>query len=100
MEIVVRAPDPPKVGDNPIEITVRKDAAPIQDASVTAMFSMPAMPSMNMPEMHAGTTLKHEDGGVFRGTVRLSMAGTWNATVTVARGDEVLGTSSHSIVAK
>ena len=34
-------PDPPKSGDNTIEVTVRQpDGSPITDAAVTAVFSM------------------------------------------------------------
>ena len=43
-------PDPPKSGDNTIEVTVRQpDGTAITDAMVTAVFSMPAMPAMMRP---------------------------------------------------
>jgi nitrogen fixation protein FixH len=101
MEIGFRAEaEPPRVGDNAFEVTVRKDGAPLADATVTAVLSMPAMPSMNMPEMHSNATLATVGEGRYRGIGQLSMAGTWNVTVTVSRGAEELGTTRLSIVVK
>ena len=94
-------PDPPKSGDNTIEVTVRQpDGTAITDAAVTAVFSMPAMPAMNMPAMRSETTLTHVEGGRYRGMGQLSMAGTWNVTVTATRAGEPIGRRSFSIVAK
>ena len=92
--------DPLKSGDNPIEVTVAKDGAPVSDADVTAAFSMAAMPSMNMPEMHSSATLQPAGDGRYRGIGQLSMSGTWNVRVTVARNGHELGTKTLSIVAK
>ncbi len=92
--------DPPKFGDNMFEVTVRKDGAPVSDATVTAEFSMPAMPSMNMPEMHSAATLEAQGDGRYRGAGQLSMAGTWNVVVKVFRDAEELGSHRLSIVAK
>lgn len=94
-------PDPPKSGDNRVEVTVRQsDGAAVTDAAVTAVFSMPAMPAMNMPAMRSEATLTHVDGGRYQGMGQLSMAGTWNVTVTATRDGEPLGRRSFSIVAK
>ncbi len=94
-------PDPPKSGDNTIEVTVRQpNGAAITDAAVTAVFSMPAMPAMNMPAMRAEAKLTHVEGGRYRGMGQLSMAGTWNVTVTATRDGEPIGRRSFSIVAK
>jgi hypothetical protein len=94
-------PDPPRSGDNAIEVTVKgADGAPVTDATVTTVFSMPAMPSMNMPAMRTTTTLTHDAAGRYRGTGQLSMAGTWNVIVTVLRGTKELGRKSFSIVAR
>ena len=101
MEIgVAIASDRPRSGDNPIDVTVRKDGAPVNDASVTAVFSMPAMPSMNMPEMRSSASLQLAGDGRYRGIGQLSMAGTWNVRVTVTQGGRELGTKNLSIVAK
>ena len=94
-------PDPPKSGDNSIEVTVRQpDGTPVTDATVTAVFSMPAMPAMNMPAMRSEAKLTHVEGGLYRGMGQLSMAGTWNVTVTATREGEPLGRRSFSVVAK
>ena len=94
-------PDPPRAGENRLEVTVRqRDNDPVPDATVTTVFSMPAMPAMNMPAMRSSTTLTHESSGLYRGVGSLSMAGTWNVTVTVSRGDQELGQKRFSVVAK
>ena len=94
-------PDPPQSGSNTIEVSVKQpDGVPVTDATVTAVFSMPAMPSMNMPAMRSDAPLTHVGDGNYRGTGELSMGGTWNVNVTVSRGTETLGTSRFSIVAK
>ena len=94
-------PDPPESGSNTIEVSVRQqDGSPVTDATVTAVFSMPPMPAMNMPAMRSDAPLTHVGDGTYRGTGALSMAGTWNVNVTVTRGTETLGRSRFSIVAK
>jgi hypothetical protein len=94
-------PDPPRSGNNAIEITVTgPDGSPVTDATVTTVFSMPAMPSMNMPAMRSETPMTHDAGGRYRGDGQLSMSGTWNVTVNVSRGGEELGSRSLSVVAK
>jgi hypothetical protein len=94
-------PDPLKSGDNIIEVTVRQpDGSAITDANVTTVFSMPAMPAMNMPAMKSETRLTHVEGGRYRGTGQLSMSGTWNVTVTATREGEQVGRRTFSIVAK
>jgi hypothetical protein len=94
-------PDPLQSGDNTIEVTVRQqDGSAITDADVSAVFSMPAMPAMNMPAMRSETKLAHVEGGRYRGTGQLSMAGTWNVTVMATREGEPVGRRTFSIVAK
>jgi nitrogen fixation protein FixH len=94
-------PDPPASGDNRIEVTLRQnDGTAITDATVMAVFSMPAMPAMNMPAMRAEAPLTHVEGGRYRGTGQLSMGGTWNVSVTARRGGEPIGRRNFSIVAK
>ena len=94
-------PDPPKTGDNQLEATV-KDASgtPIDDAEVTVQFFMPAMPTMNMPAMKSETKLAPAGGGVYRGSGQVMMAGRWDATVTVVRGGQRLGTKQLPVVAR
>ena len=101
-EITFRTvPDPPKTGDNQLEATV-KDASgkPIDDAEVSVQFFMPAMPTMNMPAMRSEAKLAPAGGGVYRGNGQVMMAGRWDATVTVARGGQRLGTRRLPLVAR
>ena len=94
-------PDPPKTGDNQLEATV-KDASgkPIDDAEVTVQFFMPAMPTMNMPAMRSEAKLAPAGDGVYRGSGQVMMAGRWDATVTVVRGGQRLGTKQLPVVAR
>jgi hypothetical protein len=94
-------PDPPKSGDNSFTVTVKQaDGSPLADGTVKAVFLMPAMPSMNMPAMRADAPLTAQGGGVYRGTGQLSMSGTWNVDITVARNGQDVGTAKFSVVAK
>jgi hypothetical protein len=93
-------PNPPVSGDNQIEVMVMENGAPVTDATVEAVFSMPAMPSMNMPAMRSAAPLTHAGEGRYRGTGQLSMGGTWNVTVTASRGGQEIGRTNLSIVAK
>lgn len=93
------ATEPPVFGANTFEVVVKKDGAPVSDATVTARFTMPAMPSMNMPEMHSEATLDPLGDGRYRGVGQLLMTGTWNVRIHVTRGGSELGASTLSIVA-
>ena len=93
-------PNPPVSGNNEIDVTVMEHGKPVTDATVEAVFSMPAMPSMNMPAMRSAAPLAHAGDGRYRGTGELSMAGTWTVTVTASRSGQEIGRTSLSIVAK
>jgi RND family efflux transporter MFP subunit len=94
-------PDPPKTGDNQMEVAV-KDASgkPLDGADVSVQFFMPAMPTMNMPAMRNETKLAPAGGGVYRGPGQVMMAGQWQATVTVTRGGQRLGSRQIPVVAR
>jgi Cu(I)/Ag(I) efflux system membrane fusion protein/cobalt-zinc-cadmium efflux system membrane fusion protein len=94
-------PSPPAKGDNTVVVTVKNpDGSPLESGNVKAVFSMPAMPSMNMPAMRSDAALQHEGQGRYRGTGQLSMGGTWTVAITVADGAKELATRQTSIVAK
>jgi len=102
IDIVFRTvPDPPKIGDNQMEVMV-KDATgkPVDGADVSVQFFMPAMPTMNMPAMRSEAKLMPAGGGVYRGSGQVMMAGRWDATVTVVRGRQRLGTKQLPVVAR
>lgn len=93
--------DPPKTGENTFEVTV-KDASgrPIADADVAIQFFMPAMPTMNMPAMRNTVKVTPVGGGLYRGTGEIMMAGRWEATVTVSRSGQRLGSLQTTVVAR
>jgi len=94
-------PDPPKSGDNKVQVTIaRTDGSPLTDAEVAVTYYMPAMPSMSMPEMRDTFSLSHQGSGAYSGPVRLSMGGTWQVTVAVTQNGESLGAGRFTIVAE
>jgi hypothetical protein len=102
LDIGVRTvPDPPSVGENRFEVTVRDSTGKAVDgADVALQFFRPAMPTMNMPAMRNEIRLAAAGGGVYRGNGQVLMAGRWDATVTVTRGGQRLGTKQLPVVAK
>ncbi len=93
-------PDPPKMGENTFDVMVMSGGQPVTDADVSVEFFMAAMPSMNMAEMRNTVALKHEGNGRYRGTGNVMMAGSWDATVSVKRGDQVIGSQKFPVTAK
>ncbi|MEO6081012.1 MAG: FixH family protein [Steroidobacteraceae bacterium] len=93
-------PDPPRAGENKLEVSLKQAGAPVADATVTAVFYMPAMPSMNMPEMRSSFPLISVGDGIYRGNGNLIMSGTWNVTVTASREAGQLGSSKYTVIAK
>jgi hypothetical protein len=94
-------PDPPRAGDNAVSVLVRdKDGTPMMDLAVTTTYFMPAMPTMNMPEMRDSFMLVHRGEGEYAGNVRLSMGGTWVVTIAANRGDAPVARKVVNIVAK
>ena len=89
-------PDPMKAGqDNAFEVkVVGADGKPVTDAQVALTFIMPAMPSMNMPEMKSTVTLPWSaDRSLYIGKGHPGMAGTWNVIVEARRNNAVIATS-------
>ena len=92
-------PNPPKMGETTFEAMVMQGGQPVTDADVSVELFMPAMPVMKMPEMKSSTPLKHEGGGRYRGAGNVMMAGSWDATVSVKRGGQEVGTHKVPVVA-
>ena len=61
---------------------------------------MPAMPSMNMPAMKSEAALTRGRDGIHRGTGQLTMAGRWDAIVTVTKNGLRLGSRQLSFVVR
>lgn len=75
--------NPPIVGDNNVAIEI-KDASGhhVRDAKVIVDYSMPAMPGMPPMNYKADAELK---GDEYRAKMNLSMSGSWNIAVKIAR---------------
>jgi RND family efflux transporter MFP subunit len=94
-------PDPPRAGENMLEVTVRDGAGqPIADADVVVTFFMPAMPTMNMPAVRNQAKLPPAGGGVYRGVGQVMTSGRWDVTVDVSRGGQRLGSRRSIVVTK
>ena len=93
-------PNPPAMGENTFDVTVRSAGQPVADADVTVEFFMPAMPAMNMAEMRSTVELKHDGNGRYRGAGNVMMSGNWDATVSVKRGGQEIGSRKFPITAK
>ena len=94
-------PDPPKTGENAFEVSVKDPSGQaIADAQVSIQFFMPAMPTMNMPAMRNTVALAPAGGGIYRGTGEIMMAGRWEATVTVSRSGQRLGSLQTTVVGR
>jgi hypothetical protein len=93
-------PSPPKTGDNTFSVMVMSGGQPVTDVDVSVELFMAAMPAMKMPEMRNTVPLKHEGGGRYSGPGNVMMAGRWDATVTVKRGDQVLAAQKVPVTAQ
>ena len=94
-------PKPPKTGENTFDVTIKgPDGKPMTDADVSLTFYMAAMPEMNMPEMRNSVALKHRAKGQYRGTGNVIMAGRWDVTVVVKKGDKEIGSRKFTVTAK
>lgn len=96
---VATSPTPAKVGKNDVTVTVADPAGkPVEDAEVEVRLFMPQMGAM--APMEAKATLKHEGAGRYEGEVEIPMAWSWETTVTVRKGGQVLGTAMTTITAR
>ena len=94
-------PKPPKTGENTFDVTIKgPDGKPMTDADVSLTFHMAAMPEMNMPEMRNRVALKHRAKGQYRGTGNVMMAGRWDVTVVVKKGEKEIGSRKFTVTAK
>ena len=95
LDIMLMKPAAAKTGDNQFEVMVKDEKGmPVTKADVSLQFVMPAMPAMKNE-----TKLAPAGGGLYRGPGQVMMAGQWQATVTVMRGGQRLGSKQLPIVA-
>lgn len=79
--------NPPVAGDNILTVAV-KDASgkAVTDAKVKVEYSMPAM--QGMPAMNYKTDAEMKDG-IYEAKMNLSMSGSWNIAVKIARSGKI-----------
>lgn len=90
--------DPMKAGEDNAFHAGLTDASgkPIADARVTVTFTMPAMPSMNMPEMKSSFELPWAAARqMYVGKGQAPMSGTWNVLVEATKNGSVIA-SAHT----
>jgi hypothetical protein len=91
-------PKEARVGANLVRLNVRDASGALVDgAEVEIALFMPAMGSM--PSMNSRATLKSAGSGEYAGTLDVPLAWTWQATVTVRKGAQTLGTVQISLTA-
>jgi RND family efflux transporter MFP subunit len=74
---------------------------PVEDARVTMTFVMPAMPSMNMPEMKSSSELLWQaNQKAYVGKGQPGMSGTWNVFVEARKGNSVIASLHTHISAE
>ena len=94
-------PDPPRSGENTLEVAVLDPAGqPVTDADVSVVFYVAPMPTMNMPAMRTDAALAHQGAGVYRGEGEVVMVGRWDVTVQVSRDGQLLDGRVFTVVAR
>ncbi len=94
-------PAPPRKGNNTFRVKLTDaNGKAISGAEVTVTFSMPAMPQMGMAAMRISSTLKDKGKGIYQGNGVLESGGTWQVSVVVRRGGQVLATKQFSVNAE
>jgi len=65
---------------------------PVPDAQVKVTLILPAMPAMNMPEVHSEASLSW-NGSEYVGKVKVPTAGSWNVQIEATRNGQLIGSS-------
>jgi len=96
---VTTEPAPAKVGRNRVRAVI-KDASgrPIPDAEVGIRLFMPQMAGMAQVDVRG--SLKPAGGGAYEGEVEIPIAWSFDTTLTVRKGGQVLGTAQTTITSR
>jgi Cu(I)/Ag(I) efflux system membrane fusion protein/cobalt-zinc-cadmium efflux system membrane fusion protein len=94
------APNPPQRGTNNLTLVLRDSfGAPIDGASVSVVFYMPAMPAMGMAAMRRVATATGSSNGTYRATINLDSGGGWQVSVSASKGGQQVATLQTNITA-
>lgn len=94
-------PEPPRTGKNTVSVRVRDSAGKaVDNAKVTVVFFMPAMPSMGMSASRSEATLDFAGAGEYRGEIQLQTTGAWQVTVRVEKDQKTLGTAQFAVTTR
>jgi RND family efflux transporter MFP subunit len=97
---VTIAPSPLVVGYAAVSVKVRTAAGqPVDDAVVRIVAVMPAMPSMNMPQMQTEAELQQAEPGRYAGRLSIPMTGHWDLEITASRPNRLKANYRTSVVA-
>jgi len=88
--------------ENAFQATLTDAAGkPISDAQVTVTLVMPAMPSMNMPEMRNSFALSwNANQQAYTGQGKVPMSGSWNALLEARKNAAVIASAHTRLTAK
>jgi RND family efflux transporter MFP subunit len=86
-------PNPPHKGNNTFRVKLTESGGkPVDEADISVTFFMPAMPAMGMAAMTIKAKLNSQGNGMYQGTGVLQSGGPWQATITVQKNGQILGT--------
>ncbi len=93
-------PSPLGLGQNRFDVTITDGSGrPISDADVVLSLVMPADSKTKHPEMRTEGKLNTAGGGKYSGVAMVTMAGTWDITVTATQSGKPLGQRKSSLTA-
>jgi mono/diheme cytochrome c family protein len=93
-------PAPLGLGQNRFDVTITDaNGQAIADADVALSLVMPADPKTKHPEMRTEGKLNNVGGGKYSGVAVVSMAGSWNVTVTATRNGKPVGQTTSTVTA-
>lgn len=94
-------PNPPQKGNNVLRVKLTgSNGSAITGADVSVTFYMAAMPAMGMAAMNTTAKLSEKSNGMYEGAGSLGSGGTWQATVTVRKNGQVIGTKQLRVNAR
>ena len=95
LKVTYSSVKPLTVGDNTIEVKIKKDGKPLAGAKVDFKVFMPEMPGM--PRMEEVKTLS-ASGNNYSGNVNFSMGGTWQVKIYIEKDGKKYKHSSSVIL--